>query len=93
MEFMTKTGSVPYDQFPYDDHDCSKQPDQQLLDEAQQYKMRGFNRLTPGDRNNSIDLHAIKENIAQGAPVVIGMQVGGSYMQPMMGKGPLDAHG
>ena len=48
--------------------------------------MRGFNRLTPGDRNNAIDLHAIKENISQGAPVVIGMQVGGSYMQPMMGK-------
>ena len=86
MEFMTKSGSVPYDEFPYDDHDCSKQPDQQLLEEAQKYKMRGFNRLTPGDRNNAIDLHAIKENIAQGAPVVIGMQVGGSYMQPMMGK-------
>lgn len=86
MEFMTQSGSVPYDQFPYDDQDCSKQPDQQLLDEARQYKMRGFNRLTPGDRNNAIDLHAIKENISQGAPVVIGMQVGGSYMQPMMGK-------
>ncbi len=86
MEFMTQSGSVPYDQFPYDDHDCAKQPDQQLLEEAQQYKMRGFNRLTPGDRNNAIDLHAIKENISQGAPVVIGMQVGGSYMQPMMGK-------
>jgi len=86
MEFMTQSGSVPYDQFPYDDHDCAKQPDQQLLEEARQYKMRGFNRLTPGDRNNVIDLHAIKENIAQGAPVVIGMQVGGSYMQPMLGK-------
>ena len=86
MEFMTQSGSVPYDQFPYDDHDCAKQPDQQLLDEARQYKMRGFNRLTPGDRNNAIDLHAIKENISQGAPVVVGMQVGGSYMQPMMGK-------
>jgi hypothetical protein len=86
MEFMTRSGSVPYSQFPYDDQDCSKQPDQQLLEEARQYKMRGFNRLTPGDRNNVIDLHAIKENISQGAPVVIGMQVGGSYMQNMMGK-------
>jgi hypothetical protein len=86
MEFMTKSGSVPYNEFPYSDQDCSKQPDQQLLEEARQYKMRGFNRLTPGDRNNAIDLHAIKENISQGAPVVIGMQVGGSYMQPMMGK-------
>jgi hypothetical protein len=86
MEFMTQSGSIPYDQFPYSDQDCSKQPDQQQLQQAQQYKMRGFNRLTPGDRNNAIDLHAIKENIAQGAPVVIGMQVGGSYMQPMLGK-------
>ena len=86
MEFMTQSGSIPYDQFPYSDQDCSKQPDQQELEQARQYKMRGFNRLTPGDRNNAIDLHAIKENIAQGAPVVIGMQVGGSYMQPMLGK-------
>jgi hypothetical protein len=86
LEFMTRTGSVPYSQFPYDDKDCSKQPDQQLLQDARQYKMRGFNRLTPGDRNNVIDLHAIKENISRGAPVVIGMQVGGSYMQDMMGK-------
>jgi len=86
MEFMTQSGSIPYDQFPYNDQDCAKQPDQQQLEEARQYKMRGFNRLTPGDRNNVIDLHAIKENISQGAPVVIGMQVGGSYMQPMMGK-------
>ncbi len=86
MEFMTKSGSVPYNEFPYNDQDCARQPDQQLLEEARQYKMRGFNRLTPGDRNNVIDLHAIKENISQGAPVVIGMQVGGSYMQPMMGQ-------
>src|SRR6185437_3158742 len=86
MEFMTQSGSIPYNQFPYNDQDCSTQPDQQQLEEARQYKMRGFNRLTPGDKNNVIDLHAIKENISQGAPVVIGMQVGGSYMQPMMGK-------
>ena len=33
-----------------------------------------------------IDLRAIKENLSQGAPVVIGMMAGGSYMQPMMGQ-------
>jgi hypothetical protein len=86
MEFMTRSGSVPYTEFPYTDQDCSRQPDQQLLEEARQFKMRGFNRLTPGDRTNALDLRAIKENLSQGAPVVIGMQVGGSYMQPMMGK-------
>jgi hypothetical protein len=48
--------------------------------------MRGANRLTVGDRTDQIDLRAIKENLSQGAPVVIGMMVGGSYMQDMMGK-------
>ncbi|MES1224631.1 MAG: C1 family peptidase, partial [Bacteroidota bacterium] len=86
MEFMTQKGAVPYDQFPYSDKDCTKQPDQQLLDEARQFRMRGANRLTVGDRTDQIDLRAIKENLAQGAPVVIGMMVGGSYMQPMMGQ-------
>ena len=86
MEFMTKQGSVPYNSFPYTDRDCSQQPDNQLVQQASQYKMRGFNRLSMGDRNDVIDLNAIKQNLAQGAPVVIGMMVGGSYMQPMMGK-------
>ncbi len=86
MQFMTDKGSVPYDQFPYSDQDCSRQPDQQLLDEARQFRMRGFNRLSQGDRNNVIDLRAIKENLSQGAPVVIGMMVGGTYMQSMMGQ-------
>jgi hypothetical protein len=86
MEFMSQKGSVPYEAFPYSDQDCSKQPDQQLLDQARQYRMRGSNRLTVGDRTDKIDLRAIKENLSQGAPVVIGMMVGGTYMQPMMGQ-------
>ena len=86
MEFMTNKGSVPYDRFPYSDQDCARQPDQVLEDEARQFRMRGFNRLSQGDRNDAIDLRAIKENLSQGAPVVIGMMVGGTYMQPMLGQ-------
>ena len=86
MEFMSQKGSVPYESFPYNDQDCSRQPDQQLLDQAKQFRMRGSNRLTVGDHTDKIDLRAIKENLSQGAPVVIGMMVGGSYMQPMMGQ-------
>jgi Papain family cysteine protease len=86
MDFMTRRGSVSYERFPYSDQDCSTQPSQQLLREAEQYRMRGSNRLTQGDRTDAIDLRAIKENLSQGAPVVIGMMVGGSYMQPMMGQ-------
>ncbi|NOT51842.1 MAG: peptidase C1A papain [Chitinophagaceae bacterium] len=86
MEFMTQRGSVPYNDFAYDEQDCTRQPGQQLLSNATQFKMHGFNRLSLGDRNDAIDLHAIKENLAQGAPVVIGMMVGQSFMQSMKGQ-------
>jgi Papain family cysteine protease len=85
MDFMTKQGSVPYNAFPYTDKDCSSQPGQQLVQEAGQYKMRGYNRLTIGNSTN-IDQKAIKQNLSQGAPVAIGMMVGQSFMQDMMGK-------
>ena len=86
MDYMSQRGSVPYEAFPYSDQDCSRQPDQQLIEQARLYRMRGSNRLTVGDRTDKIDLRAIKENLSQGAPVVIGMMVGGTYMQPMMGQ-------
>jgi hypothetical protein len=86
MEFMTNKGAVPYTDFAYNDKDCSAQPNAQLQQEAEQYKMHGFNRLSAGDRTDAIDLNAIRQNLAHGAPVVIGMMVGQSFMQPMMGK-------
>ena len=86
MEFMTRQGAVPYDRFPYRDDDCDRQAPTELFNEAAQFKMRGFTRLTSGDNVGVLDLRAIKENLAQGAPVVIGMMVGQSYMQPMMGQ-------
>src|SRR5690242_8841357 len=42
MEFMTQRGAVPYDEFAYDDQDCSRQPSQQQLNDAEQFKMHGF---------------------------------------------------
>lgn len=86
MEYMTKQGAIEYDKFPYTDQECTRTPNNQLIEEAAKYKMRGFNRLSQGDRTDAIDLRAIKENLAQGAPVVIGMMVGQSFMQSMAGQ-------
>ena len=86
METMTKVGAVPFNQFPYDETDCSRQPGNDLKQEATQYRMLGFTRLTDGDKINNLDLHAIKEHLSKDVPVVIGMMVGGSFMQGMMGQ-------
>lgn len=86
MEYMTRQGSVPMEDFPYDENDCTRQPDGSLIREAASRRMRGFTRLTPGDRNDEVDLRAIREHLSQGSPVVIGMMVGRSFMQDMVGK-------
>ncbi|MBC7721800.1 MAG: peptidase C1A papain, partial [Pedobacter sp.] len=75
-----------YNDFPYDDKDCDKQPNGQLISEASDFKMLGFNRLTTTESTNGINLHAIKEHLAKDVPVVIGMMVGGSFMHEMAGK-------
>jgi hypothetical protein len=86
MEFMQKSGAVPFRDFPYDENDCSRQAASNVFQEAAANKIHGFTRLTETDNVNGINIRAIKEHLAKDAPVVIGMMVGGSFMQEMMGQ-------
>ncbi len=90
MEKMQEQGLVAFQDFGYNDQDCSKQPSDALIQKANAFKIKGYQRLTDGDKsgfgNEKINIQAIKQNLAQGAPVTIGMMVGGSFMQEMMGQ-------
>jgi hypothetical protein len=86
MDQMSKQGALPLDQFPYSDQDCTTRPNGSQIQQAGQYKIHGFTRLTNGDNINSINVRAVKEHLAKDAPVVIGMMVGQSFMQDMMGR-------
>ena len=78
LDMMINTGDVALSEFPYDEHVCDQQPDEQQLNKAGEFRIRGYNRLTDGDAF-SINLDAIKQNVAQGAPCVIAIPVGGSF--------------
>lgn len=86
MEFLQRTGSVPMQDFQYDETDCSRQANNALIQKAANNKIHGFNRLTETDDVNGINIRAVKEHLAKDAPVVIGMMVGGSFMQDMIGE-------
>jgi hypothetical protein len=86
MENLTKVGAVPFNAFPYDDRDCTTQPDGSLINAAEKYKMLGFTRLSEDESTNEINIQAIKEHLSKDVPVVIGMMVGGSFMQSMQGQ-------
>lgn len=86
MDNMYGQGAVPYNDFSYTENSCSKEPSSMLKRKATDYKIRGFQRLTEDNQSNSAEMLSIKQNLAKGSPVVIGMMVGGSFMQNMMGK-------
>jgi len=85
MEKMSDQGALPLSEFPYNDQECERLPNENQKREAGQYKIHGFTRLTEGD-NQVINVRSIKEHLAKDAPVVIGMMVGQSFMQDMMGQ-------
>jgi len=86
MQAMVQNGALPFRQFPYDERTCASEPRSNQIQAGQQYRIRGYNRLTYGERDYRPDIQGIKQHLAQGAPVVIGMMVGGTFMSRMLGQ-------
>ena len=86
MEAMQSNGGVPLSRYPYDEQDCEREPGESAKNVGRQNVIHGFTRLTNGDNVNEISVRGIKEHLAKNAPVAIGMMVGQSFMQDMMGK-------
>jgi hypothetical protein len=85
MEAMKRNGGVPLSQYPYNDQDCDRDPSS-LYSAGRQNVIHGFTRITNGDNINEISVRGIKEHLAKNAPVAIGMMVGQSFMNDMMGQ-------
>lgn len=86
MNLLLKKGALPYSEFAYTEHSCDQKPSSSQQNEARKFVTKGFNRLSKSDNNYKTDLLAIKQNLSQGAPVVIGMMVGGTFMSKMNGR-------
>ncbi|MBO6515163.1 MAG: peptidase C1 [Bacteroidia bacterium] len=84
MKVMKERGVLPFQEFKYNQYDCERTPSRNQMSRANQFRTRGFQRLW--ENEGGTDILAIKQNIAQGAPVVVGMLVGGSFMNAMQGK-------
>lgn len=87
MENMLQNGVAPLSKFAYTDQNCDREPGSEERSIAQRYRIKGFQRLSASDDPNSpVDMVAMKQYLSQGSPVVIGMMVGGSFMQDMQGR-------
>jgi hypothetical protein len=86
METMRRGGVLPFREYPYDDRSCTLVPGPTEQARAQPFRIKGYNRLTMGGENYRPDLQGVKQHLAQGSPVVIGMMVGGTFMHEMQGR-------
>lgn len=87
LEVMKRGGTLPFQYFPYDESSCSRKPGSREQQAAQQFRIRDYHRLTEGrSSSQKANMLGIKQNLAAGAPVVIGMMVGGSFMRSMEGR-------
>ncbi len=86
METLQKQGALPFSEFDYNEGSCRLQPTNSEKTSAAEFRIRGYERLSLGASNYKVDINAIRQNLAAGAPVVIGMMVGQSFTQGMMGK-------
>ncbi|MCB0795390.1 MAG: DUF4384 domain-containing protein [Flavobacteriales bacterium] len=86
MEQMSRNGALPFSKFAYTDESCSKLPNDRDVQEALPFKIKGFQRLTLGADDQRTDMLAMKQYLSQGSPIVIGMMVGGTFMQDMQGQ-------
>lgn len=85
MKTMKSGGVLPFADYPYDDSSCAAMPNRGERSRAENFRTKGYNRLTlPG--NYGTDIQGAKQSLAQGAPVVIGMMVGGTFMSDMRGR-------
>lgn len=85
MKTMKQNGGLPFSQFDYDESSCSDEPNNMEKSLGAEFNINGYTRLTVSD-SKEIDMLAIKQHLFQGAPVVIGMMVGGTFMNDMRGQ-------
>ena len=79
MKFMKEEGLVYLSDFPYDESSCTRKPSSELRSKARNHRIRGFQRLTQSGSNYDVDMEAVKQYLAQGCPVTIGMNVPPSF--------------
>jgi len=79
LEDLKKEGNLPYEEFPYNENSCRKKPNASHKEMAKAYKIDGYQRLTVDGEDYDTDVNSVKQYLSHGAPVIISMNVGGSF--------------
>ncbi len=79
MEQMSKKGACSEDTWPYKTKKFTKKPPQEAYDEAKNFKITKYEHV-------ETDLKTWKSVLAEGYPIIFGVQIYDSFMNPRKGK-------
>lgn len=81
LEKLENDGALFLSEFPYDESTCSHKPNAKELARAKDYTIRGYTRLSKSGNEYDVNLDALKQNIAQGGPVILAMKIPNSFCE------------
>ncbi|WP_421419766.1 C1 family peptidase [Pseudoalteromonas lipolytica] len=76
---LTYNGTLPLAAFPYSDSQCKRTPTDTEFEQAEQFVIEGYRRLSSVNSTRSLHI-AVRRALVKKNPVVIGMIVGPSFM-------------
>ncbi|TGL87139.1 DUF4384 domain-containing protein [Leptospira congkakensis] len=80
LEDLKKQGNLQYSEFPYNENSCRNKPSSEQKEKAKEFRIEGYQRLTEDGEKYETDIDSIKQYLSQGSPVVISMEVGGTFL-------------
>ena len=92
MSFLKTTGDIVAADFDTDLEDCQKTPDEDQLKRATACRMRDFVRLFAPDASWREKTFKVKQSLAAGNPVVIGMEITEGFLTLSEGQSYWDTN-
>jgi hypothetical protein len=80
LELLSYDGALASSAFPYSDSQCFRLPTSDELDQAYDFTIEHYRRLSSSMSSSSLSLNT-RQALARGNPVVIGMAVGDTFMR------------
>tara|TARA_R110002033_G_scaffold127465_1_gene168946 strand:+ start:1812 stop:3038 length:1227 start_codon:yes stop_codon:yes gene_type:complete len=72
--FLEQNGCAEYRDFPYDENDCRKQPNQTIKDRAERFRILSSQLIFKYKNGGpNIDVNMVKNEVSFGSPIIIGM--------------------
>lgn len=81
LEDLKKEGALPFAEFPYNETTCRTKLNSNQRERAKVFRVEGYQRLTKDGDNYNTDINSVKQYLASGSPVIITMDVGGTFNQ------------